>query len=63
MEITARHREVEAGFRLLLAENELAPPDRVAYERDAVVFFFDEPKLAIVVDFDESTATSAAARR
>ena len=63
MEITARHSEVEAGFRLLLAENELAPPDRVAYEPEAVVFFFDAPKLAIVVDFDESTATSAVARR
>jgi hypothetical protein len=52
MQITAKHREVEAGFRLLLAENELAPPDRVAYEPEAVVFFWDDSKLAVVVDFD-----------
>jgi hypothetical protein len=59
MEITGKHKEVENGFRLLLAENEMAPPDRVAYEPEAVVFFFDEPKLAVVVDFDERSATSA----
>jgi hypothetical protein len=58
MQITAKHREVETGFRLLLADNEMAPPDRVGYEPEAVVFFFDAPKLAVVVDFDEATATS-----
>ena len=63
MQITAKHREVEAGFRLLLAENEMAPPDRVGYEPESVVFFFDVPKLAVVVDFDEPTATSPAAGR
>lgn len=52
MQITAKHREVEAGFRLLLAEHEIAPPDRVGYEPASVVFFFEEPKLAVVVDFD-----------
>jgi hypothetical protein len=63
MEITAKHKEVEAGFRLLLTENELPPPDRVGYEPEAVVFLFDESKLAIVVDFDEPSATSEPERR
>jgi hypothetical protein len=64
MQITAKHREVEAGFRLLLAENEFAPPDRVVYEQKAVVFLWDDSKLAVVVDFDgpcENTGASPTA--
>lgn len=52
MEITDRHREVEAGFRRLVADAELLEPDRVAYEPEGVVFFWDGPKLAVAVDFD-----------
>jgi hypothetical protein len=52
MKITARHQEVEAGFRRLVEDYELTPPDRVVYEPEAVVFVWDESKLAVVVDFD-----------
>jgi hypothetical protein len=53
MDVTARHREVEAGFRRLVAAAELADPDRVAYEPDSVLFFWDAEKLCVAVDFDE----------
>ena len=53
MEVTTRHRDVEAGFRRLLAEGEIAEPDRVAYEPDCVLFFWDAEKLCVAVDFDE----------
>jgi hypothetical protein len=52
MEITTRHREVEERFRRLVAEAELFEPDRVVYEPEGVVFFWDGPKLAVAVDFD-----------
>jgi hypothetical protein len=52
MEVTARHREVETGFRRLVADADLEEPDRVAYEPDAVLFFWDAQKLCVAVDFD-----------
>jgi hypothetical protein len=52
MEITDRHREVERRLRRLVADAEMFEPDRVEYEPEAVVFFWDGPKLAIAVDFD-----------
>jgi hypothetical protein len=52
MEVTARHREVEAGFRRLVAEAEIAAPDRVAYEPESVLFFWEVQKLCVAVDFD-----------
>jgi hypothetical protein len=52
MEITARHREVEERFRQLVADAELLAPDRVSYEPEGVVFFWDGPKLAVAVDFE-----------
>jgi hypothetical protein len=54
MDVTARHREVEAGFRRLVADAELEAPDRVAYEPDCVLFFWDTQKLCVAVDFDGS---------
>jgi hypothetical protein len=51
--VTATHREIETHFRGLLADAELPPPDDVGYEPESVVFYWNEPKLAVVVDFDE----------
>ena len=55
--MTARptHQEVEARFRGFLAGADLPPPDDVGYEHEAVVFYWNEPKLAVVVDFDEAS--------
>jgi len=53
MRATARHREVETGFRELLADEALPAPDEVGYEPDSVVFYWHEPKVAVFVDFDE----------
>jgi hypothetical protein len=52
MEATSRHREAEERFRSLLDEAELAPPDDVGYEPEAVVFYWLERKLAVFVNFE-----------
>jgi hypothetical protein len=56
MDATSRHEEVEAGFRRLVRDNGLAEPDRVSYEPDAVLFFWDAEKVCVAVDFDEVPA-------
>jgi hypothetical protein len=53
MDVSAHHREVEAGFRRLVADHGLDEPDRVAYEPAAVLFFWDDQKLCVAVDFEE----------
>jgi hypothetical protein len=53
MDVTARHREVEAAFRRLVTEADLVEPDRIAYEPEAVLFFWDAQKLCVAVDFDD----------
>lgn len=53
MPITAKHQEVEARFRELVAEAALPAPDAVEYEPDSVLFIWHDPKLAVLVDFDE----------
>jgi hypothetical protein len=58
MRATARHREAEGRFRELLIEAELPAPDDVSYEPESVVFYWDEPKVAVFVDF-EDTSTPA----
>ena len=50
---TTRHEEIETHFRALVADADLPPPDDVGYEPESVVFYWHEPKLAVVVDFDE----------
>jgi hypothetical protein len=60
MDVTARHHEVEAGFRRLVADADLAEPDRVAYEPESVLFFWDDQKLCVAVDFDEEEEDRAA---
>jgi hypothetical protein len=52
MRITRKHRDVESRFRELLADAELPEPDDVGYEPESVVFYWHEPKTAVVVDFD-----------
>jgi hypothetical protein len=52
--VTTTHREVEARFRALLADADLPAPDDVGYEPESVVFYWHEPKLAVVVDFDDA---------
>jgi hypothetical protein len=52
---TPRHQEVETHFRNLLADADLPPPDDVGYELESVVFYWNQPKLAVVVDFDEAS--------
>ena len=53
MHETARHREVEAAFRALVVEGGLPPPDDVGYEPESVVFYWEDPRLAVFVDFDD----------
>jgi hypothetical protein len=53
VEATSRHQEVEAHFRALVAEAELPTPDDVGYEPASVVFYWHEPQVAVVVDFEE----------
>ena len=51
-----RHREVEDRFRRLISDAELAQPDSVEYEPEAVTFLWHDEKLAVVVDFDDLEA-------
>jgi hypothetical protein len=53
VQATARHRQIEARFRELVEVGELPEPDEVEYEPESVVFLWHEPKLAVVVDFDD----------
>jgi hypothetical protein len=50
---TTRHDEIETRFRALVDEADLPAPDSVSYEPVSVTFYWHEPKLAVVVDFDE----------
>jgi hypothetical protein len=59
MTVTPRHREAEARFRELLEAGELPGPDEVGYEPESVVFYWNEPKLAVVVDFEEPGSSSS----
>jgi hypothetical protein len=53
MTITRKHRDAEARFRELLSNADLPEPDRVGYEPESVVFYWDEPKVAVFVDFEQ----------
>lgn len=57
MDGSPRHRtpdEVEARFREVLAEGEVAQPDDVEYDPAAneLLFFWNEQKVCIVVELD-----------
>ena len=53
MQPSAKHEEVEQRFRELVGDAGLDAPDRVAYEECAVIFYWDGPRVAVAVDFDE----------
>jgi hypothetical protein len=42
--------EAEQRFRRLLSETGLDAPDRVEHGRDEVIFFWDDRRLAIIVE-------------
>ena len=52
MQPTARHLTAESRFRDLLREAELAEPDRVDYALEELTFFWEESKVAVVVELD-----------
>jgi hypothetical protein len=56
MPATPRHKEVEAQFRQLIDDAALEPPDEVEYAPESVVFLWNEPQVAVVVDLDEMEA-------
>jgi hypothetical protein len=56
MDITPRHRDAESRFRQLVADAGLEPPDVVTYEPESVTFFWNEPRVAVVVDLDDAEA-------
>ena len=56
MDITPRHEEAEAGFRALLADAGIEPPDAVEYATESLTFFWTGPKLAVIVDLDDAEA-------
>jgi hypothetical protein len=56
MDITPRHRDAETHFRRLVEEAGLAPPDAVTYELESVTFFWNESKVAVIVDLDDAEA-------
>jgi hypothetical protein len=53
MQPTQHHRAAESRFRDLLRSNELAEPDRVEYAPEELTFFWDESKVAVVVELNE----------
>jgi hypothetical protein len=56
MDITPRHRAAEANFQRLLDDAGLDPPDAVQYGADSLTFFWNGPKVAVIVDLDDAEA-------
>jgi hypothetical protein len=48
-----RHRAAESKLRQVIADAELPPPDDVEYTRASVIFRWQGPKVAVVVDLDD----------
>ncbi len=55
MEPTPRHVAAEVRFRRLLRDAELAEPDGVEYATETLTFFWDGPKVAVVVELAPSS--------
>jgi len=53
MQPSPRHHAAEARFRDLLRTQDLAEPDRVEYEPEELTFFWEESKVAVVVELDD----------
>jgi hypothetical protein len=45
--------QAEAKMRELLAENGLPEPDGIEYGHTCIRLFFNEPKVALIIDIDE----------
>ena len=56
MQPSPRQRAAEARFRQLLTDADLAEPDRVEYAPEELTFFWEESKVAVVVELDERPA-------
>jgi hypothetical protein len=56
MQPSPRHHAAEARFRQLLRSQDLAEPDRVEYEPEELTFFWEESKLAVIVELDDMPA-------
>lgn len=52
MQPSARHQQVESTFRELVDDAGISRPDRVDYAPASVVFYWDEPRVAVIVDLD-----------
>ena len=57
MQPTPRHREAESRLRRLLVDTELPQPDDVEYAPASVIFRWQGPMVAVVIDFDEPDDT------
>lgn len=53
MHTSPRHRAAERRFRELLESNGMGAPDRVEYDAEELVFFWEEQKLAVVVELGD----------
>ena len=56
MDISPRHSDAEARFRRLVEDAGLDPPDAVEYGAECVTFFWTGPKVAVIVDLDDTDA-------
>jgi hypothetical protein len=56
MDITPRHRAAETRFRRLVKDAGLDPPDAVEHAPDSLTFFWNGPKVAVIVDLDDAEA-------
>ena len=52
MEPSDHHRLAETRFRELIASAGLDQPDGVDYEPDSLIFRWEGPKVAVVVDLE-----------
>ena len=52
MEPSSRHRLAEASFRRLITSAGLDPPDGVEYDADSLIFRWEGPQVAVVVDLE-----------
>lgn len=54
MQPTPRHQAAEAQFRHLVSSADLEQPDGVEYTANSVYFRWDEAKVVVAVDLDDS---------
>ena len=63
MDPNPRHHAAEQRFRQLLEDNGFDAPDRVEYDAEELVFFWEEQKLAVVVGLDDAGTVNGASAR